>query len=166
MQAYTESTQTTTVTREIGLTGKLVIGGTVSTGLLLGGYAVSAMALAGQMNGNALLLTSLGLFIVGAVIGLIVSVAFGIFGREDGRSFDDAIRSAAKGFLFAVPAALIGAVLAGWIAMAVIGLYAGKTLAIGGSGLAAVAGLGVFAATAKVTADTGANVMKRVRAVF
>ncbi len=165
MQAYTESTRKT-VTREIGLTGKLVIGGTVSTGLLLGGYTVGAMALAGRINGNALLLTSLGLFIVGAVIGLVVSVAFGIFGRENGRSFDDAIRSAAKGFLFAVPMALIGAMLAGWIAMAVIGLYAGKALAIGGSGLAAVVGLGIFAATAKTTADCGSNVVERVRAAF
>lgn len=165
MQAHTESTQTA-VTREIGLTGKLVIGGTVSTGLLLGGYAVSALALTGRVNGNALLLTSLGLFIVGAVIGLVASVAIGIFGREDGRSFDDAARNAAKGLLFAVPAALIGAVLAGWIAMAVIGLYAGKALAIGGSGLAALAGLGIFASTAKVTGDCGANAMRRVRAVF
>jgi hypothetical protein len=165
MQAYTESTQKT-VTREIGLTGKLVIGGTVSTGLLLGGYTVGAMALAGRMNGNALLLTSLGLFIVGAVIGLILSVTVGIFGREDGRSFDEAIKSAAKGLLFAVPAALIGSILAGWIAMAVIGLYAGKTLAVAGSGLAAVAGLGIFATTAKVTGDCGSNVIARVRAAF
>lgn len=165
MQAYTESTQKT-VTREIGLTGKLVIGGTVSTGLLLGGYTVGAMALAGRMNGNALLLTSLGLFIVGAVIGLILSVTVGIFGREDGRSFDEAIKSAAKGLLFAVPAALIGSILAGWIAMAVIGLYAGKTLAVAGSGLAAVAGLGIFATTAKVTGDCGSNVITRVRAAF
>ena len=129
-QAYTESTRNETVTRETGLTGRLMIGGTVSTGLLLDGYTVGAMALAGRMNGSALLLTSLGLFIVGAVVGLIASFAFGIVGREPGRTVDDAVRNAGKGVLFAVPAALIGAVLAGWIALAVIGLYAGKTLAV------------------------------------
>ncbi|MFO7893828.1 MAG: hypothetical protein R6U63_08840 [Longimicrobiales bacterium] len=165
MQAYTESTQKT-VTREIGLTGKLVIGGTVSTGLLLGGYAVGAMALAGRMNGNALLLTSLGLFIAGAVVGLVASLVFGILGREDGRSFDAAVRSALKGLLFAVPAALIGAMLAGWIAMAVIGLYAGKTMAVGGSAVAAVAGLGIFGTTLQITRDCGRNLIRRARAAF
>ena len=166
MQAYTESTQTGTVTREIGLTGKLVIGGTVSTGLLLGGYTVGAMALAGRMNGNALMVTSLGLFIVGAVVGLVASAAFGILGREHGRTFHDAIRSAAKGLLFAVPAALIGSIFAGWIAMTVIGLYAGKTLAVAFSAAAAVAGLGVFALTIEATRECGGNVVRRVKAAF
>ena len=165
MQAYTKSTGNR-VTREVGLTGKLVVGGTVSTGLLLGGYAVSVMALAGRMNGNALLLTSLGLFIVGAATGLMVSIAFGIVGREDGRTLEDAVRGAAKGILYAIPAALLGSILAGWIAMAVIGLYAGKTLAIGGSGLAAVVGLGIFGATLKTTRACGGNALRRVKAAF
>lgn len=166
MQAYTESTRNETVTREIGLTGKLVIGGTVSTGLLLGGYIVGAMALAGRMNGSALLLTSLGLFFVGAVVGLVASAVVGIAGREQGRTFDDAVKNAAKGFLFAVPAALIGAVLAGWIALAVIGLYAGKTLAVGGSAVAAVVGLGVFGLTLEATGACCANAFRRVKAAF
>lgn len=163
MQAYTESTQKT-VTREIGLTGKLVIGGTLSTGMLLGGYIVGAMALAGRMNGSALLLTSLGLFIVGAVAGLVISLIIGLAGRETGRTLDAAIRSAGKGILFAIPATLIGAVLSGWIAMAVIGIYAGKALAVAGSVTAAVAGLGVLAATFVATCDCFGNAARRLRA--
>lgn len=165
MQAYTESTQKT-VTREVGLTGKLVIGGTVSTGLLLGGYAVGAMALAGRINGSALLLTSLGLFIVGAVAGLVIALVIGVAGREDGRSFDEAIRSAGKGLLFAIPLAAIGAVLSGWIAMTMIGLYAGKALAVAGSAAAALAGLGILAATFAATCDCVGNAARRVRAAF
>lgn len=165
MQAYTESTRKT-VTREIGQAGKLVVGGTVSTGLLLGGYTVGAMALAGRINGGALLQTSLGLFIVGALVGLVASVAFGLVGREDGRTFDDAVRSIGKGILFAVPAALIGAVLSGWIAMTMIGLYAGKALAVSGSIAAAVVGLGILAATFKTTCDCGSSVIRRARAAF
>lgn len=165
MQAYTESTRKT-VTREIGQAGRLVVGGTVSTGLLLGGYTVGAMALAGRINGNALLLTSLGLFIVGALVGLVASVAIGLAGREDGRTFDDAVRSIGKGILFAVPAALIGAVLSGWIAMTMIGLYAGKALAVSGSIGAAVVGLGILAATFKATCDCGGSVIRRARAAF
>lgn len=162
MQAYTESTQKT-VTREIGLTGKLVIGGTVSTGMLLGGYTVGAMALAGRMNGSALLVTSLGLFIVGGVAGLVISLILGLAGREAERTVDAAIRSAGKGILFAIPAALIGAVLSGWIAMAVVGLYAGKALAVAGSIAAAVAGLGVLIATFAATCDCLGNVARRAR---
>lgn len=165
MRAYTESTRNT-VTREIGLTGRLLVGGTVSTGLLLGGYTVAAMALAGRINGNALLLTSMGLFLVGAAVGLVVSGLVGLVGREAGRTLDDAIRSAGKGMLYAIPATLLGSVLAGWMAMTVVGLYAGKALAVGGSLLAAVAGLGILAATLKVTLDGGANAARRVRAAF
>lgn len=165
MQTYTESTRKT-VTREVGQAGKLVVGGTISTGLLLGGYTVGAMALAGRINGGALLPTSLGLFIVGALVGLVASVAIGLIGREDGRTFDDAVRSIGKGLLFTVPAALIGAVLAGWIAMAMIGLYAGKALAVSGSIAAAVAGLGILAATFKVTCDCGGNMFRRMRAAL
>lgn len=166
MTAYTENTRNNTVTREIGLTGKLVVGGTVSTGLLLGGYAVGALALAGRINGNALLLTSIGLFIVGAAVGLVISLVVGLIGREAGTTFDDAVRSAGKGILFAVPAALIGSVLAGWIAMAVIGLYAAKVLAVAGSAAAAVVGLGIMATTLQVTLESGSNVTRRVRAAF
>ncbi|MFW5947913.1 MAG: hypothetical protein ACOCUW_05420 [Gemmatimonadota bacterium] len=164
MQAYTESTRKT-VTREIGRAGRLVVGGTVSTGLLLGGYTVGILALAGRTNGSALLPTSLGLFLVGAVIGLVVSVAIGLVGREDGVDVDAAIRSMLKGVLFAVPALAVGAVLSGWIAMAMIGIYAGKVLAVAGSALAALVGLGVLAATFKVTCDCGASVARRVKAV-
>ncbi|MDX1673712.1 MAG: hypothetical protein R3314_02825 [Longimicrobiales bacterium] len=164
MSAHTESTRT--VTREAGLTGRLVVGGTVSTGLLLGGYTVGAMALAGRMNGNALLVTSFGLFLVGAAIGLVVALLIGLPGREHGWSLRDAVRSAGTGVLYAIPAALIGSVLAGWIAMAVIGVYAGKTVAVALSVAAAVVGLGILAATFRTTWTCGVNVARRVRAAF
>jgi hypothetical protein len=163
MQAYTESTRNP-VTREIGLTGKLLVGGTVSTGLLLGGYTVAAMTLAGRMNGNALLLTSLGLFIVGSVVGLVLSAALGLVGREDGVSWSEAFRRLGLGTLYAIPACLVGAVLAGWIGMAVMGLYVGKIAPIALTTAAAVTGLGVMAATFKVTCDSGRNVLRRVAA--
>lgn len=164
MQNATQTHQP--LTRTLGLPGKLVLGGTISTGLLLGGYITSAMALAGRMNGSALLLTSLGLFIVGAGLGFVLSAAVGLIGREESRTLKDAVRSVGKGLLYAVPACLIGAVLSGWIAMALIGLYTGKALAIGGSALAAVVGLGVFAATLAVTRSSCTNGLRRLRNAF
>ncbi len=165
MQATTESTRTP-LTRNMGVTGKLVVGGTVSTGLLLGGYVVAVMTLAGRMNGNALLLTSMGLFIVGAAVGLVVSAIIGLVGREDGLSWGDAARRVGKGILFAIPACLVGSILAGWIAMAMVALYVGGIAPIAGTVIAALAGAVVMVATFKVTCDCGANVFHRIRNAF
>jgi divalent metal cation (Fe/Co/Zn/Cd) transporter len=165
MQAYSESTRKT-VTRDMGITGRLVVGGTVSTGLLLGGFSVAALALGGRINGGALLPTSIGLFLVGAAVGLVVSLVAGLVGRDEGRSWTEAARDAAKGTLYAIPACLLGAILAGWMGMAVIGLYLGKALPIAGSALAAVVGAGIMAATFRVTCESGANALRRVRQVI
>lgn len=165
MQATVESTRNP-MTREIGATGKLVVGGTVSTGLLLGGYVVAAMTLAGRMNGNALLLTSMGLFLVGAVIGLVISALVGLIGREDGLSLREAASRVGKGVLFAIPACLAGSVIAGWIAMAVVALYVGGLAPIAGTIVAALVGALIMAATFKVTCDCGANLIRRIQNVF
>jgi hypothetical protein len=164
MQTTTESTRP--LTMDMGVTGKVVVGGTVSTGLLLGGYVVAAMTLAGRMNGNALLLTSIGLFIVGSVIGLAISAVVGIAGHEDGVELRQAARRVAKGALFAIPACLVGSILAGWIAMAIVALYVGGIAPITATVMAALAGLGIMAATFKVTCDCGGNLFRRLRKAF
>jgi len=165
MQAMTQSDRSP-LTRTIGVTGRLVVGGTVSTGLLLGGYVVAAMTLAGRMNGNALILTSMGLFIVGAVIGLVLSAIIGLVGREDGLSLGEAAKRVGKGALFAIPACLVGSILAGWIAMAIVALYVGGIAPITGTVVAALAGAVVMAATFKVTCDCGSNLIQRIRSAF
>jgi hypothetical protein len=161
MRAHTGTVETP-LTRAMDDTGKLVVGGTVSTGLLLGGYTVAAMTLAQRLNGNALLVTSLGLFIVGAVVGLVVSAAFGVLGREQGVSWKAAGRQVAKGALYAVPACMVGAILAGWIAMAIMGLYLGRVAPLAGTALAALVGVGVMAATFRCTCRCGANLVRRI----
>jgi len=161
MRAYIESTQHS-MTREMGITGKLVVGGTVSTGLLLGGFTVASMALAGRMSGGGLLTTSVGLFFVGSLLGLALSAALGILGREATLTWRQAARDAAKGTLYAIPACFVGAVLAGWMGMAVIGLHLGNVLPIIGSALAAVVALGVMVATLQVTLGAGANALHRL----
>jgi hypothetical protein len=162
MQAYTENNRNA-LSRDMGLTGQLVVGGTVSTGLLLGGYAVAILTLAGRMNGNAVLLTSLGLFLVGALAGLALSVAAGLAGRDDGVSLAEAGHQVAKGVLYAIPATMIGAMLAGWIGMAVVGVYVGKVAPLVGSAVAAVIAAVVMLATARLTWESAMNVARRVR---
>jgi hypothetical protein len=162
MKANTERIRTP-VTRDMGLTGQLVVGGTVSTGLLLGGYAVALLTLAGRMNGNAVLLTSLGLFLIGAVVGLVLSAAAGVIGRADGTSMEEAAGQVAKGVLYAIPATMIGAVLAGWIALAVVAVYLGKTAPLIGSAAAALIAALVMLATARLTWESTVNTARRVR---
>ncbi|MFW5952248.1 MAG: hypothetical protein ACOCVZ_09050 [Gemmatimonadota bacterium] len=164
MQARAESTANEGGGRfGIGSAGKLVVGGTVSTGLLLGGYIVAAMTLAGRMNANALILTSIALFLVGAVVGLLVSAAVALVGRDDGVTLKEGWRQVGKGALFAIPACLGGSVLAGWIAMAVIALYVGGIAPIALSVVAGLVGLLVMGATFKVTCGCCANLADRVR---
>jgi hypothetical protein len=162
MQAYTERTRTP-VTRDMGLTGQLVVGGTVSTGLLLGGYAVGLLGLAGRTSGHALLVTSLGLFLVGALAGLVLSTAIGLVGRAEGVTLDAAAREVGKGVLYAIPATTIGAVVAGWIAMATVALYLGKIGPLVGSAVAALIAALVMLATARLTWEAAVNAAHRAR---
>jgi hypothetical protein len=162
MTAYTESTYKP-LTMDLGLTGKLVVGGTVSTGLLLGGYTVALMTLAGRMNGNAVLLTSIGLFVIGALVGLTVSTLAGLLGRDEGVSVTDAGRQVAMGILYAIPATLIGAMIAGWIAMAVIAVYLDRAAPMIGSAVAALIGTVVIVGTTRLAWETMVNTARRVR---
>jgi uncharacterized membrane protein YeaQ/YmgE (transglycosylase-associated protein family) len=162
MTAYTESTHKP-LTMDLGLTGKLVVGGTVSTGLLLGGYTVALMTLAGRMNGNAVLLTSVGLFVIGALVGLTVSAVAGLAGRDEGLSMTQAGHQVAMGILYAIPATIIGAMISGWIAMSVVAVYLDRPTPMIGSAVAALIGAVVIVGTVRLTWETAVNTARRVR---
>jgi hypothetical protein len=165
MTAYTETTRPVALTRDMDLTGQLVVGGTVSTGLLFGGFAVGILGLTGQTSGHALLVTSLGLFLMGALLGLTLSALVGVVGRGDGVTLEAAGWQVLKGILYSVPATLIGAMLAGWIAMAVVARYLGKTVPLAGSAVAALIAAAIMVATARLTWETALNVVRRIRRI-
>ncbi len=165
MRTYTENARPT-VSRDMGLAGQLVVGSTVSTGLLLGGYMVAIMTLAGRMNGNAVLLTSVGLFLIGSLVGLVLSTAVALAGRDAGVSLEDAGYQVAKGVLYAIPATMVGAMIAGWISMAVIAVYLGKTAPLVGSMVAAVIAALVMVATTRLAWESAVNVAQRVRQII
>ncbi|HKJ92273.1 MAG TPA: hypothetical protein VJ957_03845, partial [Longimicrobiales bacterium] len=56
----TESRTGRVLARGVGRAGKIAISWSVAGGLLLGGFLVAGMTLAGRLSGNALLLTSSG----------------------------------------------------------------------------------------------------------
>jgi hypothetical protein len=163
MRTHTAITRTAEATTQgMGLTGQLVVGGTVSTALLLGGYAVGFLGLVGGTSGHAILVTSFGLFLIGALAGLVLSTAVGVLGRELDVSLDVAAARAVRGALYAIPALALGGLLAGWIAMAVVAAYLGKLAPLAAAVVAALVGAVVVLATARLAWEGLVNATRRV----
>lgn len=137
-----------TVTRGIGLAGRTAVSWGAAGGILIGGFLVAAMTLAGQLSGHGLLMTATGLFITGAVLGFAHGGVLGWLGRPAKVSRRDALAGLALAGAYAVPALLLSWLVAGWIAMTTVALWTGKTLALVGVVAAWVVGLGVVAAGA------------------
>lgn len=134
-----------TVTRGIGLPGRVAVAWSAAGGVLVGGFLVAAMTLTGQLSGHALLLTCTGLFVVGAVLGFVHGAVLGWMGRPAGASRKSSLAGLALAAAYAIPALLVAWLVAGWIGMTSIALYAGKTAAIVGCGIAWFVGLGAVA---------------------
>jgi hypothetical protein len=135
-----------TLPRDFGLPGWIAITWTAAGGFLLGGFLVAVMTLAGQLSGAGLLLTSSGLFVVGALLGYVHGAALGFFGRPQGTTRRQAISALVLAAIYAVPVLAIGVVVSGWIAMTVVSLYAGKYVALGLSAVAWMVGIAAVSA--------------------
>ena len=134
-----------TLTRGIGVTGKVAVSWAAAGGVLVGGFLVAAMTLTGQLSGHALLLTATGLFVVGAVLGFVHGAVLGWLGRPASQPRREALGGLAMSAAYAVPALLVSWLVAGWIAMTMVAVYAGRTPGLVGSGIAWLAGLLVVA---------------------
>jgi hypothetical protein len=121
---------TAPLARDFGLPGWVTVTWTGAGAFLVGGFLVAAMTLAGQMSGSSLLLTSSGLFLVGAMLGFVHGATLGFFGRPAEMSGRAAISSILMGAMYSIPVLAIGLVVSGWIAMTVVSLYAGSIVAM------------------------------------
>lgn len=138
-----------TLTRGLGEPGKLAVSWGAAGGILVGGFLVAAMTLTGQLSGHALLLTCTGLFVVGAALGFIHGAILGWMGRPKEASRRSALGSLAMGAAYAIPALLVAWLVAGWIGMTSIALYAGKAAPIIGCGISWLVGFGLVALAAE-----------------
>jgi len=132
----------------VGLPGRVAITFSVAGGILVGGFLVAAMTLAGRLSGNALLLTSGALYVLGAALGLLHGVALGYLGRGELTPRQAATRLGLAA-LYAVPVLAMGFIVTGWIAMTTVSLYVGKVVAYVGVGLGWLAGLALVAAAVR-----------------
>ena len=122
------------ITRGIGLSGRVMVSATVAGGVLVGGFLVAAMTLAGKLSGNALLLTSGGLYLIGSLLGLVHGAALGFLGRGE-TSVRRVVGQLGMAALYTVPLLAIGFIVTGWIAMTTTALYVGKVAGLAFVGL-------------------------------
>lgn len=137
-----------TLLRGIGVPGTVAVSWAAAGGVLVGGFLVAAMTLTGQLSGHALLLTCTGLFVVGAVLGFIHGAVLGWMGRPKSVNRPEALGGLALSLAYAVPAMLVAWLVAGWIGMTSVALYAGHTAALVGCGVAWLVGIGLVAVAA------------------
>jgi len=114
------------VPRAIGLHGRVAVLSAMAGGIALGGVLVAAMTLSGQLSGHALFMNATGLFIVGAVIGLVHGAVLGYVGRPAGVAPRQALRDIGLGALYVVPGVAIAWLTAIWVAMTMIAAYTGR----------------------------------------
>ena len=133
------------VRRQIGRTGRVALSWAMAGGIGLGGVTVSLMTLMGRMSANALMLTTTGLFIVGAVLGFVHGAVLGAFGRNEGRTRSDAVRSLGKGALYAIPGLAVAWLAASWISMTVVARYTATIPAYAGAAVGWIGGAIVLA---------------------
>lgn len=131
--------------RSIGLQGRVAVLWAMAGGVALGGFLVAIMTLQGQLSGHALFLTSSGLFVVGAVLGLLHGGVLGYLGRTDNTTGPEALRGLLLAALYAVPGLAVAWLVAVWLGMSMVASYLGRVGPWIGVGLAWSAGLAMVA---------------------
>jgi hypothetical protein len=126
--------------RGAGLSGKVVVSFAAAGGVLVGGFLVAAMTLAGKLSGNALLLTSTSLFVVGTILGLAHGTALAWFGRPLTQTRRETLGAIGLGVLYSVIGGALAWLVSGWIALTTVALYLHRVFALAGVAVAWVVG--------------------------
>ena len=134
----------TELTRGMGLHGRVTLFAAMAGGIGLGGYLVAALTLAGRLSAHAIFLTSTGLFIIGAFLGLMHGAVLGFFGRARETEPGEALKGLLRSTLYAVPGLAVSWLVTVWIAMTPVAAYADRIAPWVGVGMGAVAGLVVM----------------------
>lgn len=131
------------ISREAHIPGRIVISWTMSGGILFG-ILGTVLTMAQQIPGFDFFVSLSGMFVFGALAGLLHGSILAVFSREEGMTFSESFKHAGIGVLYsllAVPVAflvtmwigfavyyqldptlgrLLGAVIGGWIGLAVL----------------------------------------------
>lgn len=116
-----------TLERDLRLSGRVTVATTMVGGLLTGGVLVSGLTFAGRLSGNGAFLTATGLFVIGAVLGLLHGAVLGYLGREADEPAAHALRSVGRGALYALLFGAFAWLLTVWVALSTPAMYLGRT---------------------------------------
>ncbi len=109
--------------RDILLPGKLLVTWFVSGAVLCGGALVSYGLFEESLNHFMLIETVGAMYLIGGVLALLFAGAVGMFGRPSGMGAKEALRDQVTGVLYILPAAAVGLVATGWIALSYWSVY-------------------------------------------
>lgn len=127
-----------------GMPGRTALAWAVAGAVGLGGVVVGVNALAGNLSGNGLLVTSMALFIIGGLLGFAHGSVLGIMGRPREMKAARAARAVALAAMYAVPTLTVAFLVAGWIALTPVAIYTGKIGALIGCAIAWAIGVGLI----------------------
>jgi hypothetical protein len=134
--------------RAIGLHGRTAVLWGMAGGVGLGGVVVAMLTLGGRMSGHAMFAASTGLFVVGAVLGLIHGVTLGLLGRPAETTASEAARDLGRATLYAIPGLAVAWLVSVWVALTLIGYYAGTPGALAGVALGWLGAAAILGAAA------------------
>lgn len=152
-----DSGRSTVWQRDIGPHGWTMVTWAMAGGVALGGVLVALMTLAGQLSGYGLFMTSTGLFVIGAAIGLAHGGILGWLGRPDEVTGREAGADLLLAFLYCAPALAVAWLATVWIAMTMPAAF----MASRGPLVVAAVGWGMGGAILSASAITGLRALKR-----
>jgi hypothetical protein len=141
-------TRKASVPRTIGLHGRVAVLSGMAGGIALGGVLVAAMTLSGRLSAHALFLNATGLFLVGAVLGLVNGAILAFFGRPAGTPGRVAFGDLGRAALYAVPGLAVAWLTAIWVSMTLVAAYSGRWGPIAGVAIGWVAAGAILAVAA------------------
>ena len=117
--------------RGIELPGRLILSWFSAGSLISGGWLVAYALFHEKIAHYYLLYTIAILYMLGGFAGIFFSGALGMFGRPLEMKISAAFKDQLKGVLYAIPAAGIGFVVAGWIGLTYWAVYSMNIAALG-----------------------------------
>lgn len=124
------------IPKRFGLPGAVLLSWMIAGGILAGGFLVAYGTMTERMSGRAILYTTGGLYIAGAVIGGVLGGVVGMFGRPIRMAARRAFRDQLVALLYSLPALFIAFVITGWIAMTVVAISLNEVLPLVGVSIA------------------------------
>jgi hypothetical protein len=114
------------VPRSIGLHGRVAVLSGMAGGVALGGVLVAYLTLNGRLSAHALFMNATGLFIIGAILGLLHGVVLGYLGRPTAVTPRQVRGDMGRAALFAVPGLAVAWLATIWVAMTLVAAYTGR----------------------------------------